>query len=212
MKELIIKAKNGCHEAQTIMIEENKGLIHKAMKRYFNTSFNEDLLSIGYGEILSAIKDYDLDRGIEFSTLAYTYICTKFRRELEKMEWNTHKANYDAVLLSAPVRGKGDSTTEDTVGDLLAATDGGLSDFEYLFQDGLSIWEAVKTLSEEEQIIFEAKYVRMLPRKEVAKIIGLKNVTGLQRREQKLKWNLATAMNYNYDPSKMDKKSGGRYK
>lgn len=212
MKELIIKAKNGCNEAKTIIIEENTGLIYSAMKAVFGTCFNDDYLSIGYSAILLAIDAYDVEREAKFSSFAYTYIYNEFRHEIRSWNTDLRKANYDTVLFSAPVRGKGDDPNEDTIGDLVSSTMQGVSDFDYIFEDNTNIWNAVRTLDEEDRIIFDAKYIRKLSRKEIAEMLGLKHLTSLQRKEQRLKWNLAVAMDFDYDPSKMHKQSGGRYK
>ena len=57
----------------TEVIESNKGLIYKAMSKFYNAEA-EDLYQVGEIALLKAYKNYKNDGATKFSTYAYKYI------------------------------------------------------------------------------------------------------------------------------------------
>lgn len=69
--ELIKQAKEGNKEAQSILVEENSGLIWSVVKRFQGRGYDkEDLFQIGSIGLLKCIENFDLERNVKFSTYA----------------------------------------------------------------------------------------------------------------------------------------------
>ena len=61
--ELIKQAKEGNKEAQSILVEENSGLIWSVVKRFQGRGYDkEDLFQIGSIGLLKCIENFDLER------------------------------------------------------------------------------------------------------------------------------------------------------
>ena len=73
--ELIKQAKEGNKEAQSILVEENSGLIWSVVKRFQGRGYDkEDLFQIGSIGLLKCIENFDLERNVKFSTYAVPMI------------------------------------------------------------------------------------------------------------------------------------------
>ena len=60
--ELIKQAKEGNKEAQSILVEENSGLIWSVVKRFQGRGYDkEDLFQIGSIGLLKCIENFDLE-------------------------------------------------------------------------------------------------------------------------------------------------------
>ena len=64
--ELIKQAKEGNKEAQSILVEENSGLIWSVVKRFQGRGYDkEDLFQIGSIGLLKCIENFDLERNVK---------------------------------------------------------------------------------------------------------------------------------------------------
>lgn len=81
--ELIDRAKNGDKLAQSIMVENNVGLVWSIVKRFQNRGYEtEDLFQIGSIGLLKAVKKFDSSFGVKFSTYAVPMIIGEIKRFL----------------------------------------------------------------------------------------------------------------------------------
>ena len=79
--ELIKQAKEGNKEAQSILVEENSGLIWSVVKRFQGRGYDkEDLFQIGSIGLLKCIENFDLERNVKFSTYAVPVILGEIKR------------------------------------------------------------------------------------------------------------------------------------
>ena len=79
--ELIKQAKEGNKEAQSILVEENSGLIWSVVKRFQGRGYDkEDLFQIGSIGLLKCIENFDLERNVKFSTYAVPLIMGEIKR------------------------------------------------------------------------------------------------------------------------------------
>ena len=79
--ELIEKAKNGDKEAQSIMVEQNMGLVWSIARRFQNRGYDlEDLFQIGCIGLIKAINKFDTSFNVKFSTYAVPMIIGEVKR------------------------------------------------------------------------------------------------------------------------------------
>lgn len=79
--ELIIKAKSGDNSAQTKIVENNLGLVGSIVKRFLNRGYDsEDLFQIGCIGLIKAIKKFNFDYDVKFSTYAVPMILGEIKR------------------------------------------------------------------------------------------------------------------------------------
>ncbi len=84
---LIELAQAGDEEALELLVKNNMGLVVKVVSRFFSHGMGydrEDLLQVGAMGLLKAIRNFDLSRGLQFSTYAYPCIIGEVRRYLQK--------------------------------------------------------------------------------------------------------------------------------
>ncbi len=82
-RELLIKASNGDDEALSTLIEKNTGLVWSVVKRFTNRGAEaEDLFQIGSIGLMKAIKNFDLNYNVCFSTYAVPMIAGEIKRFL----------------------------------------------------------------------------------------------------------------------------------
>ena len=80
-KELIEKAKNGDRAIQSMIVEENLGLVWSIVKRFTNRGFDpEDLFQIGCIGLIKSIKKFDTSYEVKFSTYAVPMILGEIKR------------------------------------------------------------------------------------------------------------------------------------
>ncbi len=81
--ELIARLQGGDVQAETLLVEENIGLVRTVARRFLDrgTEF-EDLVQIGTIGMIKAIRSFSLDRGTAFSTYAVPLIVGEIRRHL----------------------------------------------------------------------------------------------------------------------------------
>ncbi|MGM9551988.1 MAG: sigma-70 family RNA polymerase sigma factor [Clostridia bacterium] len=81
IKNLIRLAQNGDEAAFESLIVENTGLIKSAVRRFFGRGVSdEDLFQLGAMGLVKAVKRFDLDYEVEFSTYAVPMILGEIRR------------------------------------------------------------------------------------------------------------------------------------
>lgn len=81
MIDLIDKAKEGCKEAQTTLVEKNIGLVWSIVRRFQNRGYEaDDLFQIGCIGLIKAIKKFDKSFDVRFSTYAVPMIIGEIKR------------------------------------------------------------------------------------------------------------------------------------
>lgn len=81
-KKLIKAAQAGDEEALEKLVEENTGLIRSAVKRFYGRGEADDLFQLGAMGLIKAVKRFDLNYAVEFSTYAVPMIIGEIRRYL----------------------------------------------------------------------------------------------------------------------------------
>jgi len=80
---LVTKAQSGCNEAATQLIQQNSPLIKSVIKRFKNRGQEyDDLYQLGCVGFLKAIKNFNADFGVKFSTYAVPMIAGEVKRFL----------------------------------------------------------------------------------------------------------------------------------
>lgn len=78
---LIINAKAGNKQAQTILVEKNVGLVWSIVKRFQNRGYEiDDLFQIGSIGLIKAINKFDSSYNVKFSTYAVPMIIGEIKR------------------------------------------------------------------------------------------------------------------------------------
>ncbi len=78
---LLKRAKEGDTDAQDFIVEENIGLVHSIVKRFYGRGFEaEDLFQIGCIGLIKAIQKFDLSFNVKFSTYAVPMILGEIKR------------------------------------------------------------------------------------------------------------------------------------
>lgn len=87
-KELLIKAKNNDIESRNKLIEHNiKLVIYIVKKKFSYTEYSrKELVSIGINGIFKAIKNFDINKRINFSTYLTKAITTEILFIYEKWQ------------------------------------------------------------------------------------------------------------------------------
>ncbi|MDP4092495.1 MAG: RNA polymerase sporulation sigma factor SigF [Bacillota bacterium] len=79
--DLIEKAKNGSKEAQSILVENNIGLVWSIVRRFQNRGYEaDDLFQIGSIGLIKAINKFDKSFDVRFSTYAVPMIIGEIKR------------------------------------------------------------------------------------------------------------------------------------
>lgn len=78
---LLKRAGNGDSAAQSIIVEENLGLVHAAARRFMGRGIEyDDLYQAGCMGLVKAVAGFDVNRGVQFSTYAVPVIMGEIRR------------------------------------------------------------------------------------------------------------------------------------
>lgn len=80
---IITRAKNGDKQAQTMLVENNVGLVWSIVRRFQNRGYEaDDLYQIGCIGLIKAIKKFDESFDVKFSTYAVPMIIGEIKRFL----------------------------------------------------------------------------------------------------------------------------------
>ena len=103
---LIAKSQEGDKAAREMLIENNLGLVHAVVRRYFGRVIEaEDLFQIGVIGLMKAIEKFDLSFEVKFSTYAVPLIAgeikrflrddgpVKISRTVKENSWKVNKAS-----------------------------------------------------------------------------------------------------------------------
>ena len=73
MEELFKSAQNGNMEAREAIVKENMGLVYSIAQKYKNKKYIsfDDAVQVGSLALLLAIRDYNPDLNIQFTTYAF---------------------------------------------------------------------------------------------------------------------------------------------
>lgn len=81
--ELIEKAQNGDSEAMRILTDSNMGLVHSIAKKFTQRGVDyDDILQLGCIGLVNAIKKFDMNFEVKFSTYAVPLIIGEIKRFL----------------------------------------------------------------------------------------------------------------------------------
>lgn len=85
IRSLIVKYRNGDISAADKIITNNARLIHRIAQRFLSSrvcgdTSLDDLMQYGRMGLYRAIQDFDLDRGVKFSTYAYYWVYSAVNR------------------------------------------------------------------------------------------------------------------------------------
>ncbi|MCX7714648.1 MAG: SigB/SigF/SigG family RNA polymerase sigma factor [Clostridia bacterium] len=80
---LLEKAQHGDKEAEEMFIEENMGLVWSIVRKFSGRGYEaEDLFQIGAIGLIKAVKKFDINYGVQFSTYAVPMIMGEIKRFL----------------------------------------------------------------------------------------------------------------------------------
>ncbi len=80
---LIERVREGDKQAEDIMVEKNMGLVYSIVKRFINRGYDvEDLTQIGAIGLIKAVKKFDPEFNVQFSTYAVPMITGEIKRFL----------------------------------------------------------------------------------------------------------------------------------
>jgi len=102
-RHLILLSQQGNLEARNQLVEMNLPLVHSIAKRFIDRGLEyDDLLQIGALGLLKAIKDFDLEYDVRFSTYAVPKIMGEIKQQLRrtsalKVPRSTKKLASDAL-------------------------------------------------------------------------------------------------------------------
>lgn len=81
--ELVAKAQQGDQDAKTVLIDENSPLIKSIIKRFVNKGIEyDDLYQLGCIGFLKAIKNFNAEFGVKFSTYVVPMVIGEIKRFL----------------------------------------------------------------------------------------------------------------------------------
>jgi RNA polymerase sigma factor (sigma-70 family) len=154
-------------EARHKLIESNLGLVKKIANRYVGPANEfDDLFQVGALGLIKAVDDFDITRGVQLSTLVFTYVKTAIFVYLRKKS-----RHQDPLSLDVPI---GD---EINLLDILRA-----DDFEAVYDQIIDdvgndvIRAALKNLTRKEAKIVLLRYGffgEIVPRNKVAELLGV---------------------------------------
>lgn len=135
-------------EEQRKMVEDNYGLIYTALKKCCLQYEYEDYYGVAAEGLCNAVRTYDPNRGVKFST--YAMKCMWGACFTEKRKGRTQRSGNDVTIvsLSDPVPGTDGCCIEDLV------TDG--SDFVHAYEQSTLIRKALDRLAHKYEL--QGKY------------------------------------------------------
>lgn len=118
VRELIIRAQSGDRSAMDLLVRANKGLILRAVSRFRDRAESDDLFQLGAIGLIKAVRRFDLDYGVEFSTYAVPMIVGEIKRFLR--DDGTIKVSRSLKELARRAGAAMERNGEMTVGQLAA--------------------------------------------------------------------------------------------
>jgi RNA polymerase sporulation-specific sigma factor len=80
---LLERVRNGDKHAENMMVEQNMGLVYSIVKRFSGRGYEtEDLTQIGAIGLIKAVKKFNSEYGVQFSTYAVPMIAGEIKRFL----------------------------------------------------------------------------------------------------------------------------------
>ena len=81
--QMIKRVKEGETELESELIDKNMGLVHSIAKRFIYSGLDfDDLCQIGALGLIKAVRNFDLSKGVMFSTYAVPVIIGEIRKFL----------------------------------------------------------------------------------------------------------------------------------
>lgn len=82
-KKLMVYAKEGDKEAEEKFLNDNKGLVHLVVRKFYDRGVeNDDLIQLGMMGLYKAMKNFDFSFQVKFSTYAVPMIAGEIKRYL----------------------------------------------------------------------------------------------------------------------------------
>ena len=101
---LIERVREGDKQAENRMVEENMGLVYSIARRFLNRGYDaEDLTQIGAIGLIKAVKKFNPEFNVQFSTYAVPMITGEIKRFLR---------DDGAVKISRTVKTKTEQTAD----------------------------------------------------------------------------------------------------
>ena len=202
-------------ELKQPLAEENLGLVHLCANRFRGRGIEyDDLYSAGCLGLLKAVKAFDPERGVKFSTYAVPVILGEIKRlfrdggsirvsrslkELQRVceEFVQREGRDPAVSELAELTGEDEADITEALCasqpllSLTAPDDGeGQLDVpveapDEAITDLLALRQIMAALPDEDRILLELRYFRCLTQSKTAKLLGITQVQ-VSRREKKL--------------------------
>ena len=149
----LLQYKNGDNKAKDKLIEHNLRLVVYVAKKYeVNTSYLEDLISIGCLGLIKAISTFDIDKNFKLATYASRCIENEILMHLRK----TSKQKLE-VSIDEPLNVDYDGN-ELLLADILSIDDDDvIDDLSYQEQRNI-MYEAIKELRPREKQIISLRY------------------------------------------------------
>ena len=161
---LIERVREGDKQAENRMVEENMGLVYSIARRFLNRGYDaEDLTQIGAIGLIKAVKKFNPEFNVQFSTYAVPMITGEIKRFL---------CDDGAVKISRTLKEnamKGDKEIR-----LLDTITG--EEIEDGVINKVMIDDILSRLTEREKEIILLRYFRGKTQSEIAKIIGVSQV------------------------------------
>lgn len=82
LRQRILAAQTGDRQAMEMLVRDNLPLVHSVVRRFYGRGEAEDLFQLGAMGLMKAIRDFDPNRPVEFSTYAVPKIAGEIRRFL----------------------------------------------------------------------------------------------------------------------------------
>lgn len=177
------------------VFEKYKNMIHEICNKWKNIIDYGDLFQVASIGLYKAFNDYDLSKGIEFSTVAYTYIRNEIRRFYREA-----KRHFGYLSLNQSIYYDGndeqinvikDDGFEDTVLDEISRE-----------QDLTRVYTAMRHLTDRQRSIFEKYYLEGKTMQEIADLLGFHvSYVGkvLKNSVKKIKDNIEWKYTYNFN-------------
>lgn len=147
------------------VFEKYKNMIYDICNKWKENIDYGDLFQVASIGLFKAFEDYDLSKGIEFSTVAYTYIKNEIRRFYRDV-----KKHFGYLSLNTDVYEEGDMIHLDKIKD-----DG----FEDIILEEISkeqdlsrVYTAMRHLTERQKSIFIKYYMEGKTMQEIADLFG----------------------------------------
>ncbi len=178
------------------LVKENQGLVYHIVNRFHVSSFDrDDLIQAGMMGLLEAIKRYDINKDIAFSTYAVKYILGNVKKEYAKQNSVITNDYYRTLIKKVQSDDENDYLMlarkyKTTVDNIIVAVNF-QNKISYLGEEELDLIKDESTsldvseLDDLEYQIYELRFLYHLSQKEIACKLGI-NQSTISRKLKKI--------------------------